>query len=70
MICFRIRWGQGEKTNEFNETMMNVLARREIIINKALDEKFYLYPVISNMWNENNMIEGLKIDMVEMATGY
>ena len=70
MIEFRIRWCQGDKTNEFNVTQMNVLARREIIYNKALDEKFYLYPVISNMWNEGNMIEGLKMDMVEMATGY
>ena len=70
MIEFRVRWSQGEKTKEFNVTIMNVLARREIIYNKALDEKFYLYPIISNMWNDDSMIIGLKMDIVEMATGY
>ena len=48
---------------------MNVLARKEILINKACDEKDLLYPVISNVWDANNMIVGIKIDIVELGIG-
>ena len=66
-IEFRIRWGKGEKT-EFDDIMMNVLARKEIILNKTLHQKSCLYPVMSHLWDENNMIVGLKVDIVELAT--
>ena len=34
---FRIRWGQTSNICEFNDVVMNVLARKEILINKSRD---------------------------------
>ena len=68
LLEFRIEWRFNRENSDLDSDI-NLLARREFYINKTVDQKQWLYPIISNMFDENNMIIGLKVDIIEKSAG-